>query len=84
MSSSFSNVVMPWNMYPESPKKDRWLVCLVGSFVFVGIFYFVLSRFFGLSAAISLASSVPMGVIAFVLFALVAENWESGGWDSGG
>ena len=75
---------MPWNMYPESPNKDRWLVYLVGSFVFVGISYFALSRFFGLSAGISLATSVPMGVIAFVLFALVAENWKSGGWDSGG
>ena len=57
---------------------------LLGSVVFVGISYFALSRFFGLSAGISLATSVPMGVVAFVLFALVAENWESGGWDSGG
>ncbi len=72
---------MPWNMYPESPKKDRWLVYLLGSVVFVGIFYFVLSRFFGVSAGISLAISVPAGVVAFVVFALVAENWESGGWD---
>ena len=71
-------------MYPESRKSDKWFVYPLGCVVFVGIFYFGLSRLFGIPTGISLAISIPAGVVVFFVFAMIAENWESGGWDSGG
>jgi hypothetical protein len=71
-------------MYPESRNSDKRLVYLLGCVVFMGIGYFVCSWLFGASVGISLAISVPVGVVSFFIFAFIAENWESGGWDSGG
>lgn len=71
-------------MYPESERRDKWVVYPLGCAVVVGILYFVLSRLFGLSPGVSLGISIPTGVIGFFVLALVAEGWESGGWDDGG
>lgn len=71
-------------MYPESPKGSKWAVYPVGCAVFIGVLYFVLSRFFGLSAGASLAFSITGGILGFFAFAMIAENFESGGWDDGG
>jgi hypothetical protein len=70
-------------MYPQSPRSDKWFVYLLGCLVFVGIFYFASSRLSGLSAGISLAISIPGGMVSFFVLAVVAENRESGDWDSG-
>ena len=71
-------------MYPESRKSDKWFVYPLGCVVFVGIFYFGLSRLLGISGGVSLAISIPAGIIVFFVFAMIAENWESGGWDNSG
>jgi hypothetical protein len=71
-------------VYPESGKSDKWLVYPLGCLIFVGILYFGLSRLFGISAGVALALSIPGGVVGFFVFAIIAEDWESGGWDSGG
>ena len=68
------------------PWYDRWLVYLFGSAVFVGISYFCLRRFFDATIGISLAVSIPAGIIGFMVFAKVCENFEShpGDWDNPG
>jgi quinol-cytochrome oxidoreductase complex cytochrome b subunit len=68
-------------MYSGSPRKDRWLVYLLGCLVFIGILYFGLTRFLGLSGGVSLLISIPVGTVGFFVFARIAEDWESGGWD---
>jgi hypothetical protein len=71
-------------MYPESRKTDKWLVYPLGCVVFAGIAFFALWKLLGLSAGVSVAVSIPAGTLGFFVFAMVAENWQSGGWDSGG
>jgi hypothetical protein len=71
-------------MYPGSRRGDKWLVYPLGCVVFAGILYFTISRFLGLSTGVSLAISIPVGVAGFFVFAMIAENFKSGGWDDGG
>ena len=70
----------------EHPWYDRWLVYLLGSTVFAAILYFCLRRFFGATAGIALALSIPVGIVAFIIFAKVSESFEShpGDWDNTG
>ncbi len=56
----------------------------MGCVVCIGILYFVLSRFLGLTSGVSLAVSIPGGVVGFFVFAKLVEDWESGGWDDTG
>jgi hypothetical protein len=72
------------SMFPESRKTDKWLVYPLGCGVFVGILYFGLWRLVGLAPWVSLAAAIPGGVVGFFILAMIAENWESGGWDDGG
>jgi hypothetical protein len=70
----------------DNPVRDKWPVYLFGCAVFIGISYFCLRRFFDATVLVSLAASVPLGVIGFFVFAKLSENFEShpGDWDNTG
>jgi len=58
----------------------------IGSAVFMGVSYFCLRRFFDAAVWISLAVSIPVGIVGFIVFAKISEDFEShpGEWDNPG
>ena len=61
---------------PEPPHR-RWFVHVIGIGVFGGILYFCLRRFLDLSVGVSLTVALPVGLVAFCIFAHVMEDMDT-------
>jgi len=72
--------------YSDEPRLDRWLIYTIGCVVFVGVLYYCMRRFIDASVTVSLAISIPAGVVGFFSFAKLMEDTPTppGFWDDQG